>query len=155
MLLFMPVALVDVRHNVESDPAYLVTVNDILDWEKRHQRLPDGCLFIAHTGHSKLNRTPYLGIDANGERRFPAFTADAASFLATQRNVNGVGLDTASVDASGDGAHGAILEANMFVIENLANLEKLPILGSYALALPLLLDGGSASPVRIVAMVPR
>ncbi|KAH8026618.1 hypothetical protein HPB51_022593 [Rhipicephalus microplus] len=157
MLLFVPVARVDVRHKVASDPAYLLTVDDILDWEKEHARLPDGCLFIAHTGQSKYwpNRTAYLGIQADGERRFPALTGDAASFLATQRSVNGVGLDTASVDASGYDAHRAILNANMFILENLVNLEKLPILGSYAVVLPLMLDGGSGSPVRVVAIVPR
>ncbi|KAH7968937.1 hypothetical protein HPB52_012922 [Rhipicephalus sanguineus] len=56
MLLFAPVARVDMRHKVESDPAYLHTVDDILDWEKEHRRLPDGCLFIAHTGHSKVGK---------------------------------------------------------------------------------------------------
>ncbi|XP_037276630.2 isatin hydrolase [Rhipicephalus microplus] len=157
MLLFVPVARVDVRHKVASDPAYLLTVDDILDREKQHARLPDGCLFIAHTGHSKYwpNRTAYLGIQADGERRFPALTGDAASFLATQRSVNGVGLDTASVDASRYDAHRAILNANMFILENLVNLEKLPTLGSYAIVLPLMLDGGSGSPVRVVAIVPR
>ncbi|KAL1485029.1 hypothetical protein MTO96_032218 [Rhipicephalus appendiculatus] len=119
MLLFVPVARVDVRHKY---------------W---------------------LNRTAYLGIGADGERRFPALSGDAASFLATQRNVNGVGLDTASVDASGEVAHRAILNANLFILENLVHLEKLPILGSYVLVLPLMLDGGSGSPVRVVAMVPR
>ncbi|KAH7968936.1 hypothetical protein HPB52_012921 [Rhipicephalus sanguineus] len=101
--------------------------------------------------------TIYWDDDASYRLNVTVYNATRAEWLQVdmvEEPIHG-GLDTASVDASGDGAHGAILEANMFVIENLANLEKLPILGSYALALPLLLDGGSASPVRIVAMVPR
>lgn len=69
MMLFVPVARVDVRHKVASNPAYLLTVDDILDWEKEHARLPDGCLFIAHTGHSKVHIFVYCNSAVCAYRR--------------------------------------------------------------------------------------
>ncbi|KAH9373145.1 hypothetical protein HPB48_004890 [Haemaphysalis longicornis] len=55
-LLFVPVARVDVQDKVASNAEYLLSVQDVLDWEQRHGRLPDGCLFVAHTGQSKVGR---------------------------------------------------------------------------------------------------
>ncbi|XP_077517757.1 isatin hydrolase-like [Amblyomma americanum] len=156
-LLFLPVARVDVRDKVALNSEYLLSTDDILNWEERHGRLPSGCLFVVHTGQSKHwpNRTAYMGIDANGEKHFPAMTPESASFLATERSVFGVGIDTPSVDAATvDTAHRAVSEANIFILENLVRLEQVPIRGAYALVLPLKLDGASGSPVRVVALVP-
>ncbi|XP_077517758.1 isatin hydrolase-like [Amblyomma americanum] len=156
-LLFLPVACVDVRTQVSMNSEYLLSVDDIQNWERQHGRLPDGCLFVAHTGHSKHwpNRTAYMGIDANGDKHFPALDPEAAEFLATQRSVFGVGLDTPSADAgSGSAAHRALMRINIFVLENLVGLEQIPARGAYALVLPLKLDGASGSPVRVVALVP-
>ncbi|KAH7952832.1 hypothetical protein HPB49_001736 [Dermacentor silvarum] len=156
-LLFLPVASVDVRSRAELNPDYLLSVDDILEWEDEYGRLPDGCLFLAHTGHSKHwpNRTAYMGIDGNGDKHFPALHPEAASFLAAKRSVYGVGLDTPSADAgNGSTAHRALMSINVFVLENLVGLEKLPARGAYALVLPLKLDGASGSPVRVVALVP-
>ncbi|XP_065291981.1 isatin hydrolase-like [Dermacentor albipictus] len=156
-LMFLPVAVVDVREQVAQNPEYMLSVGDILLWEERNGQLPSGCLFVAHTGQSKHwpNRTAYMGIDANGDKHFPALQPEAASYLATQRSVYGVGVDTPSVDAApDDAAHRAVSAANIFILENLVGLEKLPPRGAYAIVLPLKLDGASGSPVRVVALAP-
>ncbi|XP_050040419.1 isatin hydrolase-like [Dermacentor andersoni] len=156
-LLFLPVVSVDVRPQAEMNPEYLLSVDDILEWEDEYGHLPNGCLFLAHTGHSKHwpNRTAYMGIDKNGDKHFPALHPEAASFLATKRSVYGVGLDTPSADAgNGSAAHRALMSINVFILENLVGLEKLPARGAYALVLPLKLDGASGSPARVIALVP-
>ncbi|KAL1485024.1 hypothetical protein MTO96_032213 [Rhipicephalus appendiculatus] len=156
-LLFLPIAAVDVRSRVGFNPEYLLSVDDILKWERAHGRLPDGCLFLAHTGHSKHwpDRMAYMGIDKNGVKHFPSLHPEAAHFLATKRSVYGVGLDTPSADAgNGSAAHRALMSINVFVLENLVGLEKLPARGAYAIVIPLKLDGASGSPVRVVALVP-
>lgn len=156
-LLFVPVARVDVQDKVASNAEYLLSVQDVLDWEQRHGRLPDGCLFVAHTGQSKHwpNRTAYMGIEADGTKHFPAIAPEAASFLATERSVFGVGVDTPSVDAAEDTTSHRVLSAvNAFILENLAAVDRLPFRGAYAIVLPLKLDGASGSPVRVVALVP-
>lgn len=156
-LLFLPMAIVDVREQVALNSEYLLSVDDILSWEERNGPLPSGCLFVTHTGQSKHwpNRTAYMGIDGNGVKHFPAMQPEAASFLATQRNVYGVGVDTPSIDAAhDDAAHRAVSAANIFILENLVSLEKLPPRGARAIVLPLKMDGASGSPVRVVALAP-
>ncbi|XP_037502822.2 isatin hydrolase [Rhipicephalus sanguineus] len=156
-LLFLPMAIVDVREQVAMNAEYLLSVDDILSWEERNGPLPSGCLFVTNTGQSKHwpNRSAYMGIDGNGVKHFPAIQPEAASFLATQRNVYGVGVDTPSIDAAhDDAAHRAVSAANIFILENLVGLEKLPPRGARAIVLPLKMDGASGSPVRVVALAP-
>ena len=40
-----PAVVIDVRRKTEIERDYLLTVNDILSWEKRHGRLPRGASF--------------------------------------------------------------------------------------------------------------
>lgn len=156
-LLLLPMAIVDVRDKVSQNVDYLLSVDDILRWEGSNGPLPSGCLFVVHTGLSKHwpNRTAYMGIDENGVKHFPAIHPEAASFLATHRSVYGVGVDTPSIDAAhDDAAHRAVSAANIFILENLVGLEKLPPKGARAIVLPLKMDGASGSPVRVVALTP-
>ena len=69
-----------------------------------------------------------------------------------------VGIDTPSIDhgQSADFRTHVILYAeNISGLENVANLDLLPASGSYAVALPMKIEGGSGGPLRIVAFVPR
>jgi kynurenine formamidase len=71
--------------------------------------------------------------------------------------VVGVGLDTASLDygATKDFiAHQVLNGANVYGLENVANLERLPPTGATLIALPMKIKGGSGGPVRIVALLP-
>jgi kynurenine formamidase len=43
--------------------------------------------------------------------------------------------------------------ANVVGLENLKNLDKLPLTGAWVLALPMKLAGGSGAPARVVALV--
>jgi kynurenine formamidase len=40
-------------------------------------------------------------------------------------------------------------------IENLTNLNLLPVTGAVVFALPMKIEGGSGGPVRVIALVPR
>ncbi|XP_077484668.1 isatin hydrolase-like [Amblyomma americanum] len=156
-LMFLPVALVDVRDRVATNPEYLLSVSDVLNWEEQYGRLPDGCLFLACTGQSKYwpDHTAYLGIDENGTRHFPSISPEAGTFFVEKRRVFGVGVDSLAIDKSGDTTvHRTILSANIFAIENLNALHQVPPKGAYAIVLPLKIDGASGSPVRVVALVP-
>jgi kynurenine formamidase len=45
-------------------------------------------------------------------------------------------------------------QENIPGFENVANLGRLPPVGSYIVALPMKIEGGSGGPLRIVAWVP-
>ncbi|MGH3147238.1 MAG: cyclase family protein [Rubrobacter sp.] len=93
-------------------------------------------------------------------RRFlddwPGLSGEAAEYL-VEKGVSIVGCDTMAVEASGteeNPAHHALLGNEVFVVENLNNLDQLPPFCLF-LALPLKIKDGSGSPVRAVALVPR
>lgn len=55
-LLFLPIALVDVRDKTALNSTYSLSVEDIQSWEEQHGRLPEGCLLFARTGWSKVSK---------------------------------------------------------------------------------------------------
>ncbi len=84
----------------------------------------------------------------------PGVTKAAAELLADW-GARLVGIDTANIDRPDDPeypAHHTFLQANVPVIENVANLAALRSSAFLLLALPLKLEGASGSPIRLVAL---
>lgn len=84
----------------------------------------------------------------------PGLTKVAAKLL-VEWGAGIVGIDTANIDRPDDGAypaHHALLQADVPIIENVANLAALRSSTFLLLALPLRLEGVSGSPIRLVAL---
>ena len=80
----------------------------------------------------------------------------AAEFLANERKVSMVGIDTASLDHGPSKdfiTHQVLNGANVAGLENVANLDQLPESGYLVLALPMKIGGGSGAPTRVVALL--
>jgi len=89
---------------------------------------------------------------------FPGLHPDAARWLAGERAIKAVGLDTPSIDHGQSTlfqAHVALFERGVPAFENVANLEQLPATGATVIALPMKIKGGSGGPLRIIAIVPK
>jgi kynurenine formamidase len=118
-------------------------------------------MVLIHTGWAARwpDRKRYLGSDTPGDiahLHFPGLSRAAAELLVARR-VDAVGIDTASLDpgVSRDFiVHRILNEANIYGLENVANLDKLPARGATVLALPMLIGGSSGAPVRILAILP-
>ena len=157
--LILPVAVIDIRARVSHDHDATVTPEDVLDWERRHGRLPERCAVFALTGWGSRVHDPaaYLNADASGTMHAPGFGADLTEFLKQERpGVRAIGLDTASLDiaASADfPAHVSWLPSGRYGIENLANLDRLPPTGAAAIVGAPALAGGSGGPTRVLALV--
>ena len=157
-----PAAVVDVTAAVSPD--YLVTVDDLTMWETAHGAIPDGAILLVRTGWDSRwdDRSAYLGTDLTGEAavaelHFPGIGAEAAEWLVDHRRVAAVGIDTPSIDRGQSAdfrAHVIFYAENISGFENVANLSRLPSTGSYVVALPMKIEGGSGGPLRIVALVP-
>jgi kynurenine formamidase len=157
-----PAVVVDVSERAHRD--YLVSVEDLTDWEAEHGTLPDGGMLLLRTGWSSRwnDRAAYLGTEMEGpeavsELHFPGLGAEAATWLVTNRGVVAVGIDTPSIDygqSEDFRAHVILYAENVSGFENVANLELLPATGSFVVALPMKIEGGSGGPLRIVAFVP-
>jgi kynurenine formamidase len=151
--------VVDVREAVQTNRDYLVSVADLELHAERHGALPAGCFVFLCTGWASRwpSQERYINEDAKGKKHFPGVSAEAARYLLDRVRAAGIGIDTASVEggtANGMVVHRALLEADLSVLENLANLEQLPPTGAAVVALPLKLTGGSGSPARVLALVP-
>jgi kynurenine formamidase len=157
-----PAAVIDVSSR--ATPDYLVSVEDIRSWEGQHGQIPNGAILLIRTGWDTRyeDRAAYLGTemtgpDAVGQLRFPGLSPEAAQWLVDNREIDAIGIDTPSIDygQSADFRSHVILYAeNIPGFENLANLSELPPVGSYVIALPMKIEGGSGGPLRIVGYVP-
>lgn len=159
-----PAAVIDVSKQSAANRDYRFTVVDLENWEKANGRLPDGAIVLFHTGFSKYwpDRERYMGTDERGadavaKLHFPGLSAELARFLAGQRKVAAVGLDTPSLDygqSTDFVAHRILLGANIPGFENVADLHLLPPKGATVVALPVKIKDGSGGPLRIVAQLP-
>lgn len=157
-----PAAVVDVSDRAHPD--YLASVADLTAWEAEHGRIPDGAILLLRTGWDARygDRAAYLGTDLTGPEavphlHFPGLDPDAAQWLVDDRRIAAFGLDTPSVDrgqSTDFRTHVILYERNVPGFENVANLGELPPTGSYVVALPMKIEGGSGGPLRIVAFVP-
>jgi len=156
--------IVDVSTRALKDRDYLVSIEDFLDWEKNHGLLPEQAIVLIRTGYGKFwpDREGYLGTSRKGPEavaslHFPGLDPDAALWLTTERSIKAIGLDTPSIDygqSSTFKSHRILFAHNIPAFENLANLDKLPTLGAWIVALPMSISGGSGAPLRAVAWLP-
>lgn len=157
-----PAVVIDV--SARAHPDYLVTVDDLTGWEAAHGPIPDGAIVVVRTGWGARygDRTAYLGTDLTGadavpQLHFPGLGPDAAQWLVDNRQIDAFGIDTPSVDhgqSTDFRSHVILYERNIPGFENVANLEALPEAGSFVVALPMKIAGGSGGPLRIVAYLP-
>jgi kynurenine formamidase len=158
-----PAVVIDVSTQAAADPDYELTVDDVDDWEIRHGRIPPGAIVLLHTGWGRFwpDRKAYLGDDTPGDAanlHFPSYGREAAHLLVDERQVAVLGVDTASIDpgpSTGFWVHRIANQSNVPGLENVANLDRLPPAGSWVIALPMKIAGGSGGPVRIIAFVPE
>lgn len=153
--------VIDVTSRARADRDYRVTVQDFRDWEARNGRIPDAAIVLIRTGFSAFwpDAAAYLGTALRGAAgvaalSFPGLHEEAANWLVAERAVSAVGIDTASIDygkSQDFAAHVALMSHNVPAFENLANLDQLPATGSFVVALPVKIRGGSGAPLRIVA----
>ena len=93
---------------------------------------------------------------AHGIESFPGLGVEAALWLMQKRQIKSIGIDTASIDygKSRDfSTHVALMSHNIPAFENVANLDQLPAIGAYVIALPVKIRDGSGGPLRIIARV--
>jgi len=156
--------VVDVSAVVAEKPDYQVRVPDLRAWESAHRRIPHHAIVLLRTGWGKRwpDRATYLGTDERGtaavaKLHFPGLHPEAARWLMGEREINAVGIDTASIDYGQSTmfeTHVALFAQGVPAFENLANLDRVPARGATIVALPMKIRGGSGGPLRIIAIVP-
>jgi kynurenine formamidase len=155
--------VIDVTKQSESNRDYQVTTADLQNWERVNGRIPVGAIVLLRTGFGKYypDRVKYMGTDERGaaavaKLHFPGLHPDAARWLVANRQIKAIGLDTPSIDYGQSTlfeSHRILFDKNIPALENVANLDKLPVKGFSVIALPMKITGGSGGPLRIVAVL--
>ena len=102
----------------------------------------------------------YINLKENGPHT-PGLARESSAFLAQERDVLGVGVETVGTDA-GQAAtfdppfpnHYLMHGSGKFGLAGLSNLDQLPPTGAIVIAAPLKIVGGSGSPLRAIAITP-
>jgi kynurenine formamidase len=159
-----PACVIDRTQETEAQNGdYLLTVDDLTAWEDEHGRIPDGAWVLLRTGWGSRaqDQERFLNADETGPHT-PGPDVGAARWLAHERQIAGFGTETVGIDAGSAGGmeppfplHNFLLGAGRLGLTQLANLERLPATGALLVVAPLRLVGGTGSPSRVYAFVPR
>ena len=160
--LIAPAVVIDVRPSVAETHDYRLSRKDLERWESRHGSIQQGAVVLLLTGWGQgwPDKSRYLGSSTPADPKtlhFPGFSKEAAEFLVRERHVDGIEIDTPSIDYGPSQdfiVHQIINGANLYGLENIANLERLPPNGAILVALPIKIKGGTGGPVRIIAILP-
>lgn len=155
--------VIDVSDQAAADVDYQVSATDIEAFEAEFGEIPAGAIVLLNTGRADLypDREAYMGTaergqDAVADLHFPGLGEDGAALL-VERRISAVGIDTPSIDhgqSSNFATHVVLMTNNVPAFENVADMSALPATGSTIIALPMMIEGGSGAPLRIVAHIP-
>jgi kynurenine formamidase len=156
--LIVPACVIDLSSKREPD--LFVMPEDILIYEERWGQITANSLVFAYTGWEEYwgNQDRYRNIDSRGKMHFPGFHVSSVELL-LKRGVAGIGIDTLSPDGSNNQpenhfpVHLAMLGAGKYIIENVANLSKIPAKGAFAIALPIKVTVGAEAAMRLIALI--
>ncbi|CCN48866.1 Cyclase family protein [Vibrio nigripulchritudo MADA3029] len=156
-----PAAVIDASSEVSGNPDWLLTVDFLESWESHYGKIPEGAWVLFRTDWSKRVSDPdaFLNMHDDGTHT-PGPTQEAVEWMIQERNVMGFGVETINTDAGQSftwstplPCHTLMHGANKYGLQCLKNLDLLPPTGAMIIAAPLKIEGGSGSPLRVIALV--
>jgi len=160
--MIMPLVVIDVHKQVESNPDYTITMDDVRRWEKRYGVIPPGALVAMRTDWSK--RWPDMAAmqnkDVNGIAHYPGWSQEVLTYLYEVRGITASGHEPTDTDpgiatSRGDYSLEAyILGTDHYQIELLTNLDKVPEAGALVVVTFPKPKDGSGFPARVFAILP-
>lgn len=155
--LVVPLAVVDVRSRAAQNPDYMLSRQDLADWEKKNRRLPERCCVAMLSGWGDYvgDAAKYTGA-SGGTFHFPGFSGEAAEWLMKERNAVGIAVDTLSLDhgpSKDFRVHRSWLPSGRWGLENVANLDKVPAAGATLVVGVARVRNATGAPARLVALV--
>ncbi|WHH60368.1 cyclase family protein [Petroclostridium sp. X23] len=131
-----------------------LTDQHVKDWEEKNGDICKNDIVLVSFGWAKFWKKRPDSYQFTHD--WPGIGASAAQYL-VEKKIKMLGVDTLAADGygiEGDPAHHILLSKKIPIIENLNNLDLIPLRG-YFMAHPLPITKGSASPVRAIAFIER
>jgi kynurenine formamidase len=155
-----PACVIDCSAEASVNADFLLTVDFLKRWEAQHGRIPPKTWVLMRTDWSK--RADWVAFRNSNEtgQHTPGPDTAAVKFMIEERDVLGFGTECIGTDAGQAYAfdppypcHYFMHGAGRYGLQCLKNLDQLPPTGSLIIAPPLKLQGGSGSPLRVLALV--
>ena len=160
--MILPLVVLDVCAAVAGNPDYIITMDDVIGWEKKHGKIPEGAFVAMRTDWSK--RWPDMDAmqnkDANGVAHYPGWSMEVLKYLYENRKITASGHETTDTDpgvaTSKDdySMETYILMSNHYQIELLAHLDEVPEAGALVVSTFPKPKDGSGFPARVFAILP-
>lgn len=160
--LLLPLFVIDKSAEVTANPNYILTKQDILEFEEQYGNILPGSFVAFRSDWSKRwpNQDAMRNLDEAGVQQSPGWSREALEFLIKERQVKAVGHETFDTDAGIPAAeHGLLneyylLEQDIYQVEVLNNLDQVPAIGALiSISFPNW-DKATGSPVRALAILP-
>jgi kynurenine formamidase len=139
--------VIDFSTNCVDKPDATLQTDDVMAYEARHGTIAPGSAVFLRTDWA-------AEVDA---LRFPGFGVAAATLLAVERRVAGLGIDTLGVDpgyAADFPVHRDVtLPRGIWHVENLTNLDAVPPVGAWVVVGVPRIAEASGFPARVFALL--
>lgn len=155
--LVVPLCVIDIKARAAYDADAQVTPDDVKSWINANGHIPENaCVAMDSAWAQKVNSTGFRNTDENGKQHYPGFHVETVEMLMEETKAMSIATDTMSLDhgiSEDFAAHYAWLPSGRFGIENIANLDKVPVKGATLVIGAPKHRGGSGGPARIFALV--
>lgn len=147
--LCMPCVVIDIARKCHEHTS--LTSEDIKEFENKYGPINKGSCVLFNTGWSKFWDTPKK---YHNNHVFPSISSEAAKLL-LERDVSALGIDTLSPDRPENGfkVHQLFLGAGKILIENVTNLDNMPLINSFIMVLSIKVKDGTEAPVRLLGLI--
>lgn len=160
--MLMPLVVIDVHAKAAKNPDYVLSLDDIHAWERRHGQIPRGAFVAMRTDWSKRwpDGAKLANKDAAGVYHYPGWSLPVLKLLYEERGITASGHETTDTDPGiattkdDYSLESYVLGTNHYQIELLANLDQVPESGALVWVTFPKVENGSGFPARVVAVVP-
>lgn len=161
--MILPLVVIDIHENAAKDADYQVNMADITNWEQRHGQIPPHSFIALRTDWSKYwpNQQKMQNRDADNVAHYPGWSREVLTFLVEQRSITAIGHETPDTDPGITASQmdyeleTYFLSQDLYQIEMMTNLDKLPEAGATIIASWPKARNGSGFPARVFAFFPE
>lgn len=159
--LVSPLVVLDYHDVVCKNADFSFNLEHLNRWEERYGKVQPGTVVCLFTGWANYwsDAGRYYGTKGNGSSgfHFPGISPECLEFLVSERRIIGFGTDTPATEPGSlfeQDMEESLARLNIFRIENLRNLDRVPTIGGYIITGVLPLRGEERAPARVLCMVP-
>jgi kynurenine formamidase len=154
--------VLDVHEKVAHNADYVITMQDVRDWESRHGPVPPGVFVAMRTDWSKRwpDDAAMQNRDSRGVAHYPGWSKEVLEYLYEGRKITASGHEPTDTDPGTAttqddySLESYILGTNHYQIELLANLDQVPEAGALVVVSFPKPKDGSGFPARVFAILP-